>query len=46
MCTTIYCAVPWPTAHLASNGISIGSAVFAELTVVPNTQTHRPLFSA
>ena len=32
----------WLTRVYHPNGISIGSAVFAQLTRVPNTQTYRP----
>jgi len=36
--------VPWAYASLPPIGISIGSAVFAELTVITNTQTGRPRY--
>jgi len=34
--------VPWATRVHNPNGISIGSAVFAGLTIVPYTPTDRP----
>jgi len=37
------CGRIW-TAHCSANSISIGSAIFAQLIHVPNTQTHRPRY--
>jgi len=36
--------VPWTHTVQPSNGISIGSAVYAQYIRVTNTQTHRPRY--
>jgi len=36
--------VNWPARVCLTDGISIGSAVFAQLNIVTDTQTHRPRY--